>query len=45
MLHGGDNDTTGTICGAFFGVLQGFKGVPEINYNKCEDYILLMNLG
>ena len=24
ILHGGDNDTTGTIAGAWFGALYGF---------------------
>jgi ADP-ribosylarginine hydrolase len=32
MLHGGDNDTTGCIAGSFYGILYGFQGVPENNY-------------
>ena len=28
MLHGGDSDSTGTIAGAWFGSLYGFKDVP-----------------
>ena len=32
VLHGGDNDSTGAIACAWFGVLYGFTGVPECNY-------------
>jgi len=32
MLHGGDNDSTGTIAGAWYGAMNGFKNVPKINY-------------
>ena len=45
MLHGGDNDSTGTIAGAWFGALYGFKGVPKINYIEIEDGKKLMNYG
>jgi len=31
MLHGGDNDSTGTIAGAWYGALYGFRGVSEEN--------------
>ena len=34
MLHGGDNDSTGTIAGAWFGAQYGFNGVPKINYHE-----------
>ena len=36
MLHGGDNDSTGTIAGAWYGALYGFEDVFPINYEKCE---------
>ena len=32
MLHGGDSDSTGAIAAAWYGALNGFQGVPEINY-------------
>lgn len=32
MLHGGDNDSTGCIAGAFYGALYGLKGVASNNY-------------
>jgi len=32
ILHGGDNDSTGTIAGALFGAMYGFKEIPECNY-------------
>ena len=37
VLHGGDNDSTGTIAGAWFGAMYGFKGVAKINYCEMED--------
>jgi ADP-ribosylarginine hydrolase len=37
ILHGGDNDSTGTIGGAWFGALYGFKGVPKNHYQEIED--------
>lgn len=36
MLHGGDNDSTGTIAGAWFGALYGFKGVSKLNMDEVE---------
>ena len=36
MLHGGDNDSTGTIAGCLYGALYGYQGVPEVNYNELE---------
>lgn len=44
ILHGGDNDSTGTIAGAWFGALYGFKGVPERHYKQVEDNQALINL-
>jgi ADP-ribosylarginine hydrolase len=44
ILHGGDNDSTGTIAGAWFGALYGFKGVPEGHYKEVEDVNLLKTL-
>lgn len=29
MLHGGDNDSTGAIAGAWFGAYYGYKGVTK----------------
>jgi ADP-ribosylarginine hydrolase len=37
ILHGGDNDSTGTIGGAWFGALYGFKGVPKNHHQEIED--------
>ena len=45
ILHGGDNDTTGTIAGAWFGAYYGWKGVPKIHYKHLEDCKKLMVLG
>ncbi|CAF0913289.1 unnamed protein product [Brachionus calyciflorus] len=36
MLHGGDNDSTGCLAGAWYGALYGFKNVPKINYQSLE---------
>lgn len=36
MLHGGDNDTTGCIAGAWYGALYGFEDVPQIHYRSLE---------
>lgn len=33
MLHGGDNDSTGCIAGAWYGALYGLDAVPPKNYN------------
>lgn len=38
ILHGGDNDSTGTIAGAWFGAYYAFKGVPAGHYEEVEDY-------
>lgn len=32
ILHGGDNDSTGTIGGAWFGALYGFQSVPKCHF-------------
>jgi ADP-ribosylarginine hydrolase len=34
MMHGGDNDSTGAIAGAWWGGLYGFKGVPDAH--QCD---------
>jgi ADP-ribosylglycohydrolase len=44
MLHGGDNDSTGVMAGAWFGAMYGFRGVSENNYKvfsmiTCQSYI------
>lgn len=36
MLHGGDNDSTGCLAGAWYGAIYGLKNVPEINYKNLE---------
>lgn len=45
MLHGGDNDSTGSIAGSWYGALYGLSGVPENNYKKLEYKDRLMNCG
>ena len=45
MLHGGDNDTTGAIAGAWFGSLYGFKGVPYCHYEYLEYVDKLVKYG
>jgi ADP-ribosylarginine hydrolase len=44
ILHGGDNDSTGTIAGAWFGALYGFQSVPERHYKEVEDVNKLQTL-
>lgn len=36
ILHGGDNDSTGSIAGSWYGALYGFKGVPKCHYEIME---------
>ena len=36
MFHGGDNDSTGSIAGCWFGALYGLENVPENNYINLE---------
>jgi ADP-ribosylarginine hydrolase len=36
MLHGGDSDSTGAICAAFYGAFYGYKDVPELNHAYVE---------
>lgn len=36
MLHGGDSDSTGTIAGAWFGAVYGFKEIPYEYYADAE---------
>lgn len=36
MLHRGDNDSTGSIAGAWYGALHGFEGVPLRHYQRIE---------
>ena len=45
ILHGGDNDSTGTIAGAWFGANYGFKGVPANHYDELEDNLKLKIYG
>jgi len=36
VLHRGDNDSTGSIAGAWFGALHGFAGVPAKHHERIE---------
>lgn len=45
ILHGGDNDSTGCIGGAWFGALYGFASVPKINLEHLEYRDRLETLG
>ena len=36
MLHGGDNDSTGTIAAAWYAAINGFKDIPSCNYQNIE---------
>ena len=38
MLHGGDNDSTGAIAGAWWGAKYGLSLVTSNNYNNIEGY-------
>ena len=44
-MHGGDNDSTGTIAGAWYGAYYGWKDVPKIHYNHLEDGKKLKTIG
>lgn len=45
VLHGGDSDSTGTMCCAWYGALRGFSGVPAALYSQLEFKAELMSLG
>ena len=45
MLHGGDNDSTGTIAGAWYGAFYGLNNVPSKNYLNIEDNKKIINYG
>lgn len=45
VLHGGDNDSTGVIGGAWFGALYGFNGVIENNYRGLEKRKRITEMG
>lgn len=45
MLHGGDSDSTGTIVGAWYGALYGYKDVYESNYAHSEKKEFIESLG
>ena len=44
VLHGGDNDSTGTIAAAWFGAMYGFKEIPEVNYTELENVEYIFEL-
>ncbi|XP_064800678.1 ADP-ribosylhydrolase ARH1-like isoform X1 [Oncorhynchus masou masou] len=45
FFHGGDSDSTAVIAAAWWGALFGFRGVPEINYQRLEYRGRLSKLG
>ena len=45
VIHGGDNDSTGTIACAWWGALHGFRGVPSCNWKHTEGVKTSRNLG
>jgi len=45
ILHGGDNDSTGTIGGCWFGALYGLKNIPETHMKDLEKYKELVQMG
>lgn len=45
MIHGGDNDSTGCIAGAFYGAINGFSGVNANNYENIEYHDRLFSVG
>ncbi len=45
ILHGGDNDSTGAIGGAWYGAVYGFNGVPSNHYQDLEYLDRLKELG
>lgn len=45
ILHGGDNDSTGCIAGAWYGSLYGLKNIPECHYKKLEYVKRMKNCG
>jgi hypothetical protein len=36
VLHGGDSDSTGTMCCAWYGTMYGFKGMTLIRCFVCD---------
>jgi len=45
MTHSGDSDTTGSIAGAWFGAVYGFKDVPKTMISNLEFKNELIKLG
>lgn len=45
VLHGGDNDSTGTIAGAWYGAAYGLSKVPKCNYEHMEGITTSRRLG
>ena len=45
MLHGGDNDSTGTIAGAWYGAMYGYQGVPKCHMDNLEGYNRAVQFG
>jgi len=45
MLHAGDSDSTGTIAGAWYGLLYGLDKVPDNNHKDLEYRERMVNSG
>uniref|UniRef100_A0A8C8FJG4 ADP-ribosylhydrolase ARH1 n=1 Tax=Oncorhynchus tshawytscha TaxID=74940 RepID=A0A8C8FJG4_ONCTS len=45
FFHGGNSDSTSAIAAAWWGVLFGFRGVPESKYHRLEYRDRLARLG
>jgi len=45
MLHGGDSDTVGAIAGGFYGVLYGYKNIPQHLLEHLEMKKELIEIG
>jgi hypothetical protein len=44
VLHGGDNDSTGVLIGAWYGATYGFAGVPVGHYQQLEYHDRMVGL-
>ena len=45
VLHGGDSDSTGIMCCAWYGAMYAYNGVPEALYSKLDFKDELIRLG
>ena len=46
MLHGGDSDTVGAICGGLYGAVYGSKDVPEhlLKYLEMKEKLIELSI-